>query len=85
MQTFLFEHQRDESPLSPFTNQGGYPVNSRTVKQLSYQGSVTWMEALGDFLDFLTAVYGFDIKSQVHIGEPVQLTDLITEYYQDIL
>ena len=52
-------------------------TNEDTSKSVfkSYDEGVMWTEVLNDFVDYLSFVYGYDIKDKVRVELPVWLRD----------
>jgi hypothetical protein len=47
-------------------------TNEKTSKSTfkSYEEGVMWSEVLNDFVDYLSYVYGYDIKEKVRVESP---------------
>lgn len=46
-----------------------YPVQTHLNKVVSLDQDATWMMALREFLDFLSCIYGYDIKGKVFLQD----------------
>lgn len=68
MQNFRFEHSREEGQYSMFVT-NGFPRGTSHTKVVTYDGSIQWPQVLDEFLDFLSGIYGNDIKSNVRVKD----------------
>jgi hypothetical protein len=62
---------------------GDYQTN--TKKFSADDESLTWMKVLNEFADFLSGVYGYDVKDKIILNMPDGLTTLRNQQLEEAI
>ena len=72
--TFTFEApERDDN--------GPYPSSKDVTMRVSYDDDTAWTSPLLDFAEFLSTIYGYDVREKIRFLDKYGVSDFRSEQY----
>jgi hypothetical protein len=72
--TFTFEApERDDN--------GPYPASKDVTMRVCYEDDTSWTSPLLDFAEFLSTIYGYDIREKIRFLDKYGVSDFRSEQY----